>query len=55
MHGEELFHAAPEPKCIEVFPGGGHSDLLSDHWVQAIADWATDVLRPGRPQQPQSS
>jgi hypothetical protein len=47
MHGEELFHAAPEPKRIEVWPDAGHNDMLGDRWVQTIADWATDALRPG--------
>lgn len=40
LHGEELFHAAPEPKRLEVFPNAGHNDMLGDHWVRTIADWA---------------
>jgi hypothetical protein len=55
MHGEELFRAAPEPKRLEVFPDAGHNDMLGDRWVQTIAGWATDVLRPGRPRPPRSS
>ena len=46
MHGEELFHAAPEPKRLEVFPTVGHNDMLSDHWIETISAWATDLLRP---------
>jgi pimeloyl-ACP methyl ester carboxylesterase len=44
MHGEELFHAAPEPKRIEVFPGAGHNDLIARagrEWAEAIRSWAT--------------
>jgi hypothetical protein len=55
MHGEALFHAAPEPKRLEVFPDAGHNDMLGDRWVQTIAAWAADVLRPGRPRRPRSS
>ena len=46
MHGEELFHAAPEPKRLEVFPAAAHNDLGGDRWAELIADWAADALRP---------
>jgi fermentation-respiration switch protein FrsA (DUF1100 family) len=39
MHGEELFHAAPEPKRLEVFPDAGHNDMLSGPWAETIAAW----------------
>lgn len=55
MHGEELFHAAPEPKRLEVFPDAGHNDMLSDRWAEVIADWASGVLRRERPRPPRSS
>jgi uncharacterized protein len=45
LHGEELFHAAPEPKRLEVFPDAGHNDMLGDQWVRTIADWAAGTLR----------
>ena len=47
MHGEELFHAAPEPKRLEVFAAAGHNDMVGDRWVRTIADWAAEVLGPG--------
>jgi pimeloyl-ACP methyl ester carboxylesterase len=42
MHGEELFHAAPEPKHLEIFPHAAHNDLISRagrRWVEAIVRW----------------
>jgi uncharacterized protein len=44
MHGEEIFHAAPEPKRLEVFPTAAHNDLGGDRWAELITDWATGVL-----------
>ena len=44
MHGEELFHAAPEPKRIEVLTGAAHNDLIARagrEWADAIRSWAT--------------
>ncbi|HEX2411414.1 MAG TPA: alpha/beta hydrolase [Solirubrobacteraceae bacterium] len=43
MHGEELFEAAPGPKQLEVFPDAGHNDMISPHWVEAIARWFETV------------
>jgi uncharacterized protein len=54
MHGEELFHAAPEPKRLEVFPDAGHNDMLGDRWARTIAGWAAG-LTSARPRQPRSS
>jgi pimeloyl-ACP methyl ester carboxylesterase len=51
LHGEELFHAAPQPKRLEVFPTLGHNDMLTGPWAETIAAWATEVLRPARPPQ----
>jgi pimeloyl-ACP methyl ester carboxylesterase len=45
MHGEELFHAAPEPKRLEVFPAAAHNDLGGDRWAHLIAAWASGALR----------
>ncbi len=45
-HGEALFHAAPAPKRIHVFPRVGHNDLVSaaaEQWIDAIARWADEV------------
>ncbi|HEX5618302.1 MAG TPA: alpha/beta hydrolase [Solirubrobacteraceae bacterium] len=39
MHGEELFHAAPEPKRLEVFSGAAHNDLGGERWADLIAGW----------------
>ena len=44
MHGEELFHAAPEPKRLEVFPTAAHNDLGGERWAELITDWARDAL-----------
>ena len=53
IHGEELFHAAPEPKRLEVFPDAAHNDIVAGsgaHWAAVITAWATEILRPARPQ-----
>jgi len=39
MDGEALYHAAAEPKRIEVFDAG-HNDMVGPRWIRAIADWA---------------
>ncbi|WP_063045560.1 alpha/beta hydrolase [Nocardia pseudovaccinii] len=46
-HAERLFAAAPEPKRLVVFPGGGHNDLIMStgvDWADLIRSWAGDVL-----------
>jgi hypothetical protein len=48
LHGEALFHAAPGPKRLEVFPGAGHNDLIAragPEWANAIATWARATWR----------
>jgi len=44
MHGEELFHAAPEPKRLEVFRGAAHNDLGGERWADLIAGWSMSVF-----------
>ena len=46
LHGEELFHAAPEPKRLQVLSGAGHNDLIAAagrEWAEAIRSWATEA------------
>jgi hypothetical protein len=45
MHGEEVFHAAPEPKRLEVFPAAAHNDLGGERWAELISEWAVDAFR----------
>lgn len=46
-HAERLYAAAPEPKQLMVFPGGGHNDLIMSSevsWIDAVRSWADDLL-----------
>jgi len=45
MHGEEIFHAAPEPKRLEVFAHAAHNDLGGERWAELISGWARDTLK----------
>ncbi|MFI6778948.1 alpha/beta hydrolase [Nocardia sp. NPDC050412] len=48
-HAERLYAAAPEPKRLVVFPGGGHNDLIISarvSWPDLIRTWASDLLNP---------
>ncbi|MCM6778360.1 alpha/beta hydrolase [Nocardia sp. CDC159] len=43
--GERLYEAAPGPKELKIYPGGGHNDLvLSPAWAETVAQWARSVL-----------
>jgi fermentation-respiration switch protein FrsA (DUF1100 family) len=43
--GQSLFDAAPEPKCIHVFPGLEHDVSLSGAaYARVIADFASAVV-----------
>jgi fermentation-respiration switch protein FrsA (DUF1100 family) len=44
--GEALFHAAPEPKSVHVFPGLGHNDLVplaGTELARVIASWVVEL------------
>ncbi|MEV0765735.1 alpha/beta hydrolase [Nocardia sp. NPDC050435] len=46
-HAERLYAAAPEPKRLEIFPGGGHNDLIfgaGSRWIDLVRSWAAGVL-----------
>ncbi|MBL1078019.1 alpha/beta hydrolase [Nocardia sp. 2] len=43
--GRALFEAAPEPKELVIYPGGGHNDLIGmPGWAEGVAEWVRRTL-----------